>query len=76
VASDLTSGGKEVLMVTRNVHNWWTLLAFCLLAAAAMYWSYLVKSQQGAGTVVIEQVQEPAWAVEIQPVTSDDGSQR
>lgn len=65
-------------MITRNAHrhahNFWTILAFCLLAMAAMYWSYIVKNQQGAGTVVIEQVQEPAWAVEVRPVAADEGT--
>jgi hypothetical protein len=64
-------------MVTRNTHGIWTLVAFGLLALAAVYWSYLVKQQQQASTtVVIEQLQEPAWAVEVQQVAADEEPQQ
>jgi hypothetical protein len=71
------SGGKEVVMVTRNTHGIWTIVAFGLLALAAGYWSYIVKQQQRASTtVVIEQLREPAWAVEVRQVAADEEAQQ
>jgi uncharacterized iron-regulated membrane protein len=75
VAAPDYSGSKEVVMVTRNTHNIGVILAFCLLALAAMYWSYVVKTQQGPGTsVIVEQLKEPAWAVEVQQIPPDQAT--